>query len=80
MNQEESSYTANPAIVALLLLSVFGAFFAIGYLLMDYARQDEREEIGRGLKRWAKAASGSVKPQEFHETPPPAPTLAPEVE
>ena len=80
MEQEESVYTVNPVVIVLLSLCIFGVFFSVGYLLMDYASNKEREEIGNGLKRWAKAASGAVKPQEFRETPPPAPTLAPEVE
>lgn len=88
---EERIYTPNPVIVALLLVCIFGSFFAVGYMLMDWMRENEREELSDTLRRWAKLARADAEYQseldkvrpvkhDLKETPPPPPTLAPEVE
>lgn len=77
--EQERIYTPNPVIVALLLVCIFGSFFAVGYILMDMMRENDREELNDTIRRWAREAKAKVA-HELHETPPPPPTLAPEVE
>lgn len=79
MSTEERIYTPNPVIVALLLVCIFGSFFAVGYMLMDWMRENEREELDSTIRRWERETKAKVA-HELHETPPPATTVAPEVE
>ena len=78
--EQERIYTPNPVMVALLVVCISGGFFALGYILMDWLRESKQEEqIEQTLRRWAQEAKAKTA-QELRETPPPPPTLAPEVE